>query len=63
MGEDIWPPLGGSAPCRPSSHKPCCLDVALAVEICRVKLFGFMMENGPRNWGKLLLMNVFQLVH
>lgn len=39
------------------------LDVALALGICGVKLFRFMMENGPRDWGDLLLTNGFQLVH
>lgn len=39
------------------------LDVALALGICRVKWFRFMMENGPRDWGDLLLTNRFQLVH
>lgn len=53
----------GFSPLQTQLPQPCCLDVALALGICRVKLFGFMMENGPRNWGKLLLTNVFQLVH
>lgn len=57
-----------SASCRPSPVRapaslPVTLEMAPALGLCRVQLFRFMMENGLRDWGNLLVTNEFQLAH
>lgn len=60
----MWLPLGVQQLADPApTNLLVALDVAPALGICRVKLFRFMMENGPRDWDNLLLTNGFQLVH